>query len=153
MSPLPGMVAHEICDRLLNLAPSGTADRIISIVTQMNGQPGPAAPMDEGSAGPPPLPAEDYAGDYEHPVYGSIVISADDAGLHGELHGYTFRLGYRQGEEFVLEDDPADAGQFPPMVGAAPLEFSVDAQGSVTGLRCGLDPAVEPVEFTRAGSD
>jgi len=149
MNALPNVVAREIADRLLGLESAGTAERVISIVTQMAGQ-SDSEDAQPGEASEPPLEAAAYAGSYLHPAYGELSIAADEDGLHGELHGFGCRLAHRQEHEFVLQDDPADELNYLPMVGAAPLVFELNEAGVAVALTCRLDPTVEPIRFERS---
>lgn len=89
-------------------------------------------------------PLEDYAGSYEHPGYGALVIDAAD----GELTGVYLALPravleHRHLEVFDLVLTLAGTEQ------RVPLQFTHDLDGEVDALLLRLEPSVPPMRFAR----
>jgi CubicO group peptidase (beta-lactamase class C family) len=90
----------------------------------------------------PARPLADYAGEYEHPGYGTIAITLNEGALEPSLGTMNLRLAHRHYETFDLEwtemgDQPA----------AFPLTFLSDPDGDVNALTVQFESQVEPLRF------
>jgi len=91
---------------------------------------------------PPARPLPDYAGEYEHPGYGTIAITLNEGVLEPSLGTMNLRLAHRHYETFDLEwremgDQPA----------VFPLTFLSDTDGDVNALTVQFESLVEPLRF------
>jgi CubicO group peptidase (beta-lactamase class C family) len=96
------------------------------------------------SGAPLPRPADAYAGDYEHPAYGRLSITADEGTLRPRLGTMDLSLVHRHYETFDLEWH--ELGDEPHLF---PLMFLSDPDGDITALTVPFEPSVEPMRFGR----
>lgn len=97
-------------------------------------------------------PAADYAGSYEHPGYGTIVIAPDEPGRLS----FTFdqmRTSVKHVSYDVFEADPGTRtwGIIPNLVSFT-VSFKTDASGDIAELEIPFEPAVRPIVFKRRKS-
>jgi CubicO group peptidase (beta-lactamase class C family) len=93
---------------------------------------------------PRPRPLEAYAGQYRHPGYGTLAISAEAGELQPAFGTMKLSLAHRHFETFDLEwhelgDQPA----------VFPLMFLSNPDGEITALTVPFEPSVEPLRFDR----
>jgi CubicO group peptidase (beta-lactamase class C family) len=93
---------------------------------------------------PPARPLSAYAGEYEHPGYGTLAIALSGDTLTPSLGTMDLRLVHRHYETFDLEwhelfDQPV----------LIPLTFLSGADGDVNALTVQFEPLVEPLRFDR----
>lgn len=93
---------------------------------------------------PPPRPLAEYAGDYEHPGYGTFSVSVDGDTLRPRFGVLDLTLAHRHFEVFDLEWHEL-GGMFPIM----PLTFLSDPDGFVTGLTIPFEASTGPIRFDR----
>ncbi|MBN2082743.1 serine hydrolase [bacterium] len=149
-SALPKALTHEIADRLLELEPSQSVDRIIAVLDQMGGgEMGGTPVIGAQPETASPLPLASYAGVYAHPAYGTISIIAREDGLAGTYNGFAYVLTHLKDHEFIMAHDPADESPYPPLAGNLPLTFMLADDGTVHAVSSLLEPAVNPIEFAR----
>jgi hypothetical protein len=91
---------------------------------------------------PPARPLPDYAGEYEHPGYGTIAITLNEGVLEPSLGTMNLRLAHRHYETFDLEW--TEMGDQPV---AFPLTFLSDPDGDVNALTVQFESQVEPLRF------
>jgi CubicO group peptidase (beta-lactamase class C family) len=96
------------------------------------------------SGAPPARPLSAYAGDYEHPGYGTLAIALSGDALKPSFGTMDLSLVHRHYETFDLEW-PELYDQ--PMI--FPLTFQSGADGDVTALSVQFEPLVEPLRFAR----
>ena len=90
----------------------------------------------------PARPLSDYAGEYEHPGYGTIAITLNEGVLEPSLGTMNLRLAHRHYETFDLEwHELADQ----PLV--FPLTFLSDTDGDVNALTVQFESQLEPLRF------
>ncbi len=92
---------------------------------------------------PPNAPLAAYAGRYDHPAYGEIVVELVGAGLVGHLHGMSGPLTHFRDDVFILE---VAGDVFEDMF---ELQFKVAADGSVPTVASPLEKGVRPIAFVR----
>jgi CubicO group peptidase (beta-lactamase class C family) len=89
-------------------------------------------------------PLSVYAGEYEHPGYGTLAITFDEDTLKPSLGTMNLRLAHRHYETFDLEwHEMTDQ----PMV--FPLTFQSGPDGDVDALTVQFESLVEPLRFNR----
>ncbi len=96
------------------------------------------------SGAPPARPLAAYAGEYEHPGYGTLAIALNGDALEPSLGTMDLSLAHRHYETFDLEwHELTDQ----PMV--FPLTFLSGPDGDVNALTVQFEPLVEPLRFDR----
>jgi CubicO group peptidase (beta-lactamase class C family) len=96
------------------------------------------------SGAPPARPLPAYAGEYEHPGYGTLAITLSGDALKPSLGTMDLSLTHRHYETFDLEwHEVGDQ----PMV--FPLTFLAGPDGDVNALIVPFEPLVEPLRFER----
>jgi len=86
----------------------------------------------------------EYAGEYEHPGYGRIVITQAGDGLHWAYRGLSAPLAHRHYDTFEL---PEAAGRlFPDRLA---ISFSTDRDGNIASLSAPFEPLVKDIVFAR----
>jgi CubicO group peptidase (beta-lactamase class C family) len=93
---------------------------------------------------PPAHPLSDYAGEYEHPGYGSIAITLNEGVLKPSLGTMSLSLAHRHYETFDLKWH--EMGDEP---GVFPLTFLTGTEGDVNALTVQFEPQVEPLRFAK----
>jgi CubicO group peptidase (beta-lactamase class C family) len=92
----------------------------------------------------PPRPLSHYAGEYEHPGYGTITVVLDGGTLKPSLGTMDLSLAHRHYETFDLLWN--EMGDQPHVY---PVTFLSDPDGDVTALTVPFEPLVEPLRFDR----
>jgi CubicO group peptidase (beta-lactamase class C family) len=93
---------------------------------------------------PPARPLSAYAGEYEHPGYGTLVIALDGDTLKPSFGTMDLGLVHRHYETFdltwhELTDQPV----------VFPLTFLSDPDGDISALTVQFEPLVDPLRFGR----
>ncbi len=138
-----GVIMFGIIDRLLGLDPIPWWDRFETVAAKGR------AELDEikhklnaeRHAAGPAHPLADYAGTYQHPGYGSMVITLDGDRLCAVYGGLTLRLTPHHYDLFLVEVDNEELFFV--------SSFYNDEWGKVTRFSCQLEPALPATEFER----
>lgn len=144
-SLLPLILTFLIYDRLLDLTPIDWNGRVKTVVASVQTAAGEASAQRAAGRKAGTRPShpslQDYAGDYEHPAYGTVSVDAHDGRL-------TARYG---GEEFPLEHYHYDVFEMTAGVEkmTLPVSFFGDVRGEISHLSIPLEPAVRDIVFTR----
>jgi CubicO group peptidase (beta-lactamase class C family) len=96
------------------------------------------------SGAPPARPLSAYAGEYEHPGYGTLAIALNADALEPSLGTMDLSLAHRHYETFDLEWHELYEQ---PIV--FPLTFLSGPDGDVNALTVQFEPLVEPLRFDR----
>jgi hypothetical protein len=141
-APLYNPISYNVYERLLGMEQTPWTERLLEIRLK-NKKAGTEARSKAGFgrvAGTKPSHAlADYAGEYEHPAYGSLKIGMKDGQLQFEFHKIRFPLSHFHYERFDTPDDEQD--------GKWSVNFATNPQGDVDRATMSLDEA-EAV-FTR----
>jgi CubicO group peptidase (beta-lactamase class C family) len=139
------VVAYRVLDELLGLEPfdwfSEYKARFDAIMSGMREARGarhvvPDAPL--------PRPLEAYAGQYEHPGYGTLTITLDDGVLRPRLGTLDISLAHRHYETFDLEwHELGDQSH------VFPLMFLSDPDGDITALTVQFEQLIPAQQFDR----
>jgi len=139
------VVAYRALDELLGLEPmdwfSRYKPRFDAIMSGMREARGvrrivPDAPL--------PRPLEAYAGQYEHPGYGTLTITLEGGVLRPRLGTLDISLAHRHYETFDLEwHELGDQSH------VFPLMFLSDPDGNITALTVQFEPLVPALQFDR----
>jgi CubicO group peptidase (beta-lactamase class C family) len=93
---------------------------------------------------PLPRPLAAYAGEYQHPGYGTLTITAERDLLKPRLGTMDLSLTHRHYETFDLDwHELSDQSLL------FPLMFLSDPDGDITALTVPFEPSVEPLRFDR----
>jgi CubicO group peptidase (beta-lactamase class C family) len=93
---------------------------------------------------PPARPLSAYAGEYEHPGYGTLAIAFDGDTLKPSLGTMNLSLAHRHYETFDLTWH--EMGEQPPVF---PVTFLADPDGDVNALTVQFELLVDPLRFGR----
>lgn len=93
----------------------------------------------------PTRPLAQFAGDYDHPGYGRLMLRYDAGagGLSADFHGLGDRLHlrHRDGDAFDLV--------LPEFEAEYPMTFTHSVDGDIAGVVIPLEPLVPPIEFVK----
>jgi CubicO group peptidase (beta-lactamase class C family) len=139
------VVAIRVLDELLGVEPLdafGFAKPRFDAAMAGRGEAKAARRVVPGAPAARPLSA--YAGEYEHPGYGTLAIALDGDRLRPSLGTMGLSLAHRHYETFDLEW--SELGELAPVF---PLTFQSDPDGDVNALTVQLEPLVEPLRFAK----
>jgi hypothetical protein len=138
----PVAVAYSLADRLLGLEARPWSERMQKEHAEMQEAQEKARGSIERIEGT--HPAHDlaaYTGEYDHPAYGTIAVTADGNGLQLTFHDQRYPLTHRHYDIFDW-----DTGFFGMIL---PLTFATDAKGGVASVSIPFQTGVEDIRFTR----
>jgi CubicO group peptidase (beta-lactamase class C family) len=144
-SAMAPVLAYRVLDELLGLEPfdwfaefKARYDAAAAGIREVRGarRVVPGAPL--------PRPLDAYASEYQHPGYGTLIITIDDATLRPHLGTMDLSLAHRHYETFDLEwHELGDQSHL------FPLMFLSDPDGDITALTVPFEPSVGPLRFDR----
>lgn len=144
-SVLGRTIAYRVIDELLGLEPLGWHDRFKERYDAM--QTGMKEAREAGTRADAPLPREldAYAGEYEHPGYGTFSVTVEGDRLVPSFGTLNISLTHRHFDVFDLEwrELSEDVSVFP-------LTFETGPEGDVGALTIPFEPTVDPIRFVRA---
>lgn len=136
--------AFNLFDRLLGLEPLDWSDRLQEHKTKMEE----AARKHKDETlkkrienTQPSRALADYAGVYENPGYGTLVIEAADDALGMRFNGESFRLEHFHHDTFTMTNGTEDVFTL--------VSFGIDAFGDIQTFYVGWEPTVEPIAFQK----
>ncbi|MGH3193153.1 MAG: serine hydrolase, partial [Streptosporangiaceae bacterium] len=139
------VVGYRVLDELLGLEPHGWFEELkprYDALTAGRREVRGARRVVSGAALPRPLEA--YAGQYDHPGYGTLTLTVDGGALRPQLGTMDLSLAHRHYETFDLEwHELADESLI------FPLMFLSDPDGDITALTVPFEPSVGPLRFDR----
>jgi CubicO group peptidase (beta-lactamase class C family) len=144
---LPDIVARHASDRLMGLEPidwNGRALKRREVAEKASTAAKQAAGEERKSGTKPAHALEEYAGEYVHPAYGSVIVTASGESLSARFHDLPMRLNHWHFETFradVEEKSLAELKLF--------FQFFTGAQGEVERLTVPFEPSVEPIAFKK----
>ena len=144
-SAMAPVLAYRVLDELLGLEPfdwfaefKARYDAAAAGIREVRGarRVVPGAPL--------PRPLDAYASEYQHPGYGSLIITIDGGTLRPHLGTMDLSLAHRHYETFDLEwHELGDQSHL------FPLMFLSDPDGDITALTVPFEPSVGPLRFDR----
>jgi CubicO group peptidase (beta-lactamase class C family) len=144
-SAMAPVVAYRVLDELLGLAPldwfSDFKARYDAATAGLEEARSARRVIREAGL---PRSLDAYAGEYEHPGYGTVAITLEDGALRPHFGTMDLRLAHRHYETFDLELH--ELGDQPH---AFPLMFLSDPDGDITAFTVPFEPSVEPLRFSR----
>jgi CubicO group peptidase (beta-lactamase class C family) len=142
-NPVPTIITLDVYDRLLNVGRVDWIARGIRRASQLRG----ASPAEEEasrvepvSEGRSTLHVADYAGIYEHPAYGTTIVSANGGMLEVEFHGIHLPLQH-------LHADTFEVAETHPLAGTA-VTFYAGADGETERVAIAWEPQVDDIVFS-----
>jgi Domain of unknown function (DUF3471) len=144
-SAITPVVAYRVLDDLLGLEPidwfATFKPRFDTVMTGMREARAARRVVPDA---PLPRPLEAYAGEYEHPGYGTLTVTVEGGVLKPRLGTLDLSLAHRHYETFDLEwHELGDQSHL------FPLMFLSDPDGDITALTVPFEPLVEPQRFDR----
>ena len=138
------VVAYRVLDELLGLEPlDWFSDFKARFDTVMAGMGEARTARRVVPDAPLPRPLEAYAGEYEHPGYGTLTITLEEGTLRPHLGTMDLSLSHRHYETFDLEwHELGDLHVFS-------LMFGSDPDGDITDLTVPFEPSVDALKFDR----
>lgn len=136
----------EIVDRLLGLPSAGMIQRYAELERKaLAGEEAgrSAGVSDRKTDTRPAHPLASYAGEYEHPGYGTLAVAHEGGRLTLAIHGFTTPLDHWHYEVFRAPDD--DENRLEQMR----VQFQTDLEGEVSAVAVPVEPNVPPTVFTR----
>jgi CubicO group peptidase (beta-lactamase class C family) len=143
-SPIPAAITYTLYDRLLGLSEVPWNERFQQdhAVEKAAGSAGKDRAETERVAGTNPShPLADYAGVYEHPGYGRMVIVEKDDGLEVRFNSLAGPLTHRHYD--IFEHEQAAMGRI------FPFNFATDATGDIVSVAVPMEPMVKDIVFTK----
>ena len=139
---VPGMLQFYIYDYLMGLSEIDWRARFGEMHTMMRGmfsQHVQSFKPVENAAG---LPLENYAGSYENPAYGKIVMRLDNGKLVFQARKLEVELTHLGYNAFLMLREDKFL--------AVPLQFILDVHGRVTGVDIDFEPMVGMIRYNKA---
>lgn len=143
-SPLPLAVALSAFDRLLGKEPVdwvGKAEFFLQQALSAAAEEEAAAAAERVEGTSPSHPIEDYAGEYQHPGYGTLRVTEEDGALAFTMNGLEGGLEHWHYDVFDAADGP---------LGDVKLEFLTSLDGRIDRVRTAVEPTLPPAEFEKA---
>lgn len=147
-NPLPGLVNNYVSDVLLNLEPVDWNARVKAERDKATEEAKKKETEEALNRKPGTKPSHalaDYAGEYEHAGYGVLKVSSDGKALKGSFNAFTIAMEHWHYDVFrgtLLEDEEEK------ML----LSFMSNEKGDLDRVSVPLEPAVQPIIFTRKAS-
>ena len=144
-SSLGFAVALEITDRLLDVEPRPWLKRMREVEDQQREElaKAPKPKVVQGTS--PSHPLKGYAGEYEHPGYGLIRVTAGPIGLEFRVGELEFTGTHRHYDTWTTRYETFDED--------FPVTFVTDAEGDISELVTPLEPSAAPIRFARLGTN
>lgn len=138
-------IAFRIFDELLALEPIDWLDRLKGRFDAMTtGAQQAIAELPTVEDAPLLRPLEAYAGDYEHPGYGTVSVTVEDDGLRPTFGTMQLTMTHRHYDVFDLEWHELVNQHV-----RFPLTFLTAPDGGVDALTIPFEDQVEPIRFRR----
>lgn len=145
-NPVPNIVTRRVFDLLLGLEPVDWVARVKEQERQARERREQQRKEREAQRKPDTRPShalETYAGEYEHPGYGKLVVRLQGQNLMLVLDDFTAPLKHYHYDVFEI-DDPLN---LVPLSGL--VTFLMDKKGEIDRVAVPLEPNVADIVFTR----
>jgi CubicO group peptidase (beta-lactamase class C family) len=145
-TPVPSLLMYELIERVQGRDGRDWPRRVAAAHARQQASTRPHSPPDslprDAAAGAGPVhPRADYVGTYTHPGYGRFTVSQAGARLIGRYGALRDTLRHHHNDVFSLRPEPLDR--------AFRVQFQTALDGTVDAVAIPLEPAVDPVVFTR----
>jgi CubicO group peptidase (beta-lactamase class C family) len=142
-APINGSLAYQIMDRLLGLEPVDWFGRLRADLAEAKEKSEKARAergKDRRPGTIPSHPLKEFAGEYEHPAYGTMSVTLDENGsLRAEYHQRVYTVEHFHYDYFRFRNDWMDAEYI--------VSFATDAKGRIASLSIPLEPSVVDIVF------
>jgi CubicO group peptidase (beta-lactamase class C family) len=148
-TPAPYILMYELIDRMLDDDTVDWNQRVAERYDQMRAaaENGPAADTQRVADAQPSHPLDDYVGRYVHPGYGTFEVTMDADSLVGRYGTFSSTLRHKHYDVFELHPEVGGNEQ------TFPAHFEMTMEGNVDEVAIPLEPAVDPIVFTRVASE
>lgn len=146
-SPLPGLIARHAADRLLKLSAvdwnaEALGKRDLAKKAEKAAKAKKGSVKKQGTS--PSHKIEEYAGAYEHPGYGGLVISFKEGKLGLKFNSIEAPLEHWHYDTFNCGKNPAD-----PAFEDMKVQFHTNTKGVIDAVEAPFEPSVKPIRFER----
>lgn len=144
-NPVPELVMAAVFDRVLGLTPPDyiAVQKAKDAEAKRRAEAAKAKQPAAVAGTQPSHPLAAFAGSYQHPGYGKVVIREANGGLEFVLDALVAPLKHFHYDTFEL----GESGSLVPLNGL--VTFSSNVKGEVDQLAVPLEPAVKPILFRR----
>jgi Domain of unknown function (DUF3471) len=146
-APIRSILINYVVDRLSGKAPVPWLDRLRELRRKELAQ----QEIDEEKQksarrpnAPPSHDLADYAGTYQHPAYGQIIITRNGDTLHRAYRTLSAQLAHRHYDTFEVPRIPYELNP-----DRLAVTFTTDRDGNIASLSAQFEPMVADIVFTR----
>ncbi len=142
-TPLPGLLAYNIYDRLLGMSEVPWNQRAKDDVARSKENAEKAAKENNANRKTDTRPShtlKDYAGRFMHPGYGVVTIEENGDALKASYNGMSSPLRHYHYDVFEGSSDNFERQKF---------TFVMNSKGNIEEVRVALQPGVSDIAFTR----
>lgn len=145
-SSMPSIVTYAAFDRLLGLTPIDWSSRyrtnyLKEKTARLTSRDAGVSTKISGTA--PGHTLAEYAGDYEHPAYGTFTFRENDGLLEGSYQGGRAVFEHYHYDTFRAPENDSSSRS------GEKAQFVTSIDGDIESVRIQLEPTVEPIIFTR----
>jgi CubicO group peptidase (beta-lactamase class C family) len=147
-APVPGILINRVFDRVCGKEPVPWLDRLGDLRRKGLAQEQVDEQTQKTARKPDTQPSHDlaeYAGTYEHPGYGQMIITRTGDTLHWAYRGLEATLSHRHYDTFDVPRLPYELNP-----DRLPITFTTDRDGNIANLSAQLEPMVADIVFRRA---
>jgi CubicO group peptidase (beta-lactamase class C family) len=149
-APVPAILINHVVDRVCGKEPVPWLDRLRDLRRKALAQEATDEHTQQAARkpnAPPGHDLSDYAGSYEHPAYGRMIITRTGDHLHWAYRTFSAVLAHRHYETFEVPRLPCELN--PDLLA---ISFATDRDGNVASLSAQLEPMVADIVFIRVPS-
>jgi CubicO group peptidase (beta-lactamase class C family) len=147
-APVPSILINHVFDRVCGNEPVPWLDRLRDLRRKALAQQEVDEQTQKTARKPNTQPSHDlaaYAGHYEHPAYGQMVITRTGDTLHWAYRGLEAPLSHRHYDTFEVPQIPYELNP-----DRLAISFTTDRDGNIASLSAQLEPLVADIVFRRA---
>ena len=147
-APVPGILINRVFDRVCGKEPVAWLDRLRDLRRKALAQEGVDEQTQKTVRKSDTQPSHDlaeYAGHYDHPGYGQMIITRTGDTLHWAYRGLEAPLSHRHYDTFEVPRLPYELNP-----DRLPITFTTDRDGNIASLSTQLEPMVADIVFRRA---
>ena len=149
-APVPAILINHVLDRVCGKEPVPWLDRLRDLRRKALAQEEIDEQTRQTAGRPNASPGHelsDYAGSYEHPAYGRMIITPTGDRLHWTYRTFSAPLAHRHYETFEVPRLPYELNP-----DRLAVTFTTDRDGNVANLSAQFEPMVADIVFTRVPS-
>jgi CubicO group peptidase (beta-lactamase class C family) len=152
-TPAPSVLLYELVDRVLGREGEDWNQRIGDFYARQRAEPDTAqsdtteAPSDTTAAPGPSHPLGEYVAPYSNPGYGTFEVTMEDDSLAGRYGRFSGTLRHQQYDVFELHAEEGGSEQ------TFRVKFGTAMDGTIDEVAIPMEPAVDPIVFTRTADE